>query len=164
MDLGAGQGYLDLVLAYGYGKTVIGVDDNTIQTHGANIRSKKALRFKRDHEIGSLSFVNRRIHVSESFESLLDQKESNGKNWILCGLHTCGDLSPSSIHHFLESDASILVNVSCCYNRLTETIPEGYKDEPRIEENPGFPMSKYLRNSELFLGHSARSTACQCTR
>lgn len=143
--MGAGQGYLDLALAYGYGKTVIGVDDDTIQTHGAKNRSVKALRFKKDHKIGSLFYINRRVHVSESFDSLLKevgtQVEFENRNWLLCGLHTCGDLSPASIHHFLESDASVLVNVSCCYNRLTETIPNGYKDEPNLEDNPGFPMS-----------------------
>lgn len=176
--MGAGQGYLDLALAYGYGKTVIGVDDDTAQTHGAKRRSVEALRFKGDHKIGSLFYINRRVHVSESFDSLLKevgmQVEFENKNWLLCGLHTCGDLSPASIKHFLQSDASVLVNVSCCYNRLTETIPEGYKDDPKVEINPGFPMSSkmiidpkfldYVKSSNLYIGHSGRSTACQCTR
>ena len=87
-------------------------------------------------------------------------------------MHTCGDLSPASIRHFLDSDASVLVNVSCCYNRLTETVPLGYKEEPKFEENPGFPMSgnyfknlisDYLKSSNIYIGHSGRSTACQCT-
>lgn len=165
LDFGAGQGYLDLALAYGYGKTVIGVDDDSIQTHGAKRRSIKALRFKRDHEIGSLYFINRKIHVSESIESLLEEVgvQLADKKWLLCGLHTCGDLSPASIHHFLASDSSVLVNVSCCYNRLSETIPKGYKDEPNIADNPGFPMSDYVKSSNIYIGHSGRSAACQCT-
>jgi hypothetical protein len=167
LDLGAGQGYLDLALAYVYGRTVIGVDDNSNQTHGAKQRSVKALRYTKDHKVGSLFYINRRIHVSESFDSLLKeagkQAEFENRKWLLCGLHTCGDLSPASIHHFLESDASVLVNVSCCYNRLTETIPKGYKDEPFKEPNPGFPMSDYLKSSKFYIGHSGRSTACQCT-
>jgi SAM-dependent methyltransferase len=167
LDLGSGQGYLDLALAYAYGRTVIGVDNDSLQTHGAKKRSVNALRFKKNHKIGSLYYVNRRIHVSESFDSLLKEEgirvEFENRKWLLCGLHTCGDLSPASIQHFLESDASVLVNVSCCYNRLTETIPEGYKDKPKVEPNPGFPMSDYVKSSKFYIGHSGRSTACQCT-
>ena len=49
------------------------------------------------------------------------------------GLHTCGNLAPSSLETFLQSPrAKFLCNVGCCYNHLTTT---------------GFPMSSHLKSS-----------------
>ena len=49
------------------------------------------------------------------------------------GLHTCGDLAPSSLNTFLQSPgAALLCNVGCCYNHLT---------------SEGFPLSQHVRDS-----------------
>ena len=51
------------------------------------------------------------------------------------GLHTCGDLAPTSINTFLRTErARLLCNVGCCYNHLTSR---------------GFPLSKYLQLSKF---------------
>ncbi|KAJ3331546.1 hypothetical protein HDU76_002862 [Blyttiomyces sp. JEL0837] len=94
--------------------------------------------------------------------------------WLLCGLHTCGDLAVSAIRHFLTSDASVLVSVGCCYNKLTEATdglqtpawhaehehttetphpltisPANETAEPTgttiLPQNFGYPLSTYLR-------------------
>lgn len=39
---------------------------------------------------------------------------------LLCGLHTCGDLGPTILRHFISSDAKSMVNIGCCYNKMTE--------------------------------------------
>lgn len=147
LDLGAGQGYLDYILSHVYGRTVIGVDDDTLQTCGAIRRTDKIKKvaLKQGHASGHCFHINKRITAQETFASLLsqvleetqlDSLPSTSQDWILCGLHTCGDLAPASIKHFLESDARVLVNVGCCYNRLSESDPE----QPS-NATPGFPMS-----------------------
>ena len=53
----------------------------------------------------------------------------------IVGLHTCGDLAPTSIRTFLHTEkARLLCNVGCCYNHLTSL---------------GFPLSKYLQLSKF---------------
>ena len=53
----------------------------------------------------------------------------------IVGLHTCGDLAPTSIRTFLHTDrARLLCNVGCCYNHLTSL---------------GFPLSNYLQSREF---------------
>ncbi|RKO84955.1 methyltransferase domain-containing protein [Blyttiomyces helicus] len=123
LDIGAGQGYLDAALAFGYRHTVIGVDDDEVQTCGAKRRTglieKLYARPKnRAQAVGRLLHVNRRVTASESFTDLLAEVADD--RWLLCGLHTCGDLAPAMIRHFLESNAQVLVGVGCCYNKLTE--------------------------------------------
>ncbi|KAJ3242567.1 hypothetical protein HDU81_000012 [Chytriomyces hyalinus] len=191
MDIGAGQGYLDLSLAFQYGKTVIGVDDDQVQTCGAKRRSDlletKGFVKRGDVPAGKLFHVNRRVHANETFASLVEQigkaaGDEGGKsassdggnqelfgmganeaseNWLLCGLHACGDLTPAVMKHFLQSEASALVVVGCCYNMLTENKPEA----PSLHSAVGFPLSAYmLSRSPIFhLGFAARTLACQAT-
>jgi len=40
--------------------------------------------------------------------------------WLICGLHTCGDLAPTMIRSFVQSSADVLVNVGCCYHFLSD--------------------------------------------
>ncbi|KAJ3293515.1 hypothetical protein HK104_004387 [Borealophlyctis nickersoniae] len=213
LDIGAGQGYLDAVLAYSYGLTVIGVDDDEVQTCGAKRRSTKMFKGKKRDNAGRVHHINRRVGAGETFENLLreaveetgvdgvsqpadaDEKDplaSNGildepaatparsshSRWMLCGLHTCGDLAAVSIRHFLESDAAVLVGVGCCYNHLTEApnanlaAPPSHWESstnfqrrrpPSKDAPPGFPMSAHVASLSMALGFTARMLACQAT-
>ncbi|KAI9342558.1 methyltransferase domain-containing protein [Obelidium mucronatum] len=175
MDIGAGQGYLDICLAFQYNKTVIGVDDDEIQTCGAKRRTDLANKklYNDGESQGELFHINRRVHAHETFAVLVqevsdsvktntlvsDMTSSQTSGWLLCGLHACGDLTPAIMQHFLDSDANALVCVGCCYNRLTE--PKNH-----VPDRPaGFPLSAYMRSqSPMFhLGFSARNLACQAT-
>ena len=88
-------------------------------------------------------------------------------NCMLIGLHTCGDLSPLSIQTFINSNVKVLVNVSCCYNKLSEKLnraKSNCKESPHpLPNQPGFPMSKFIKDSKFALGFSARTLACQAT-
>ncbi|KAJ3048975.1 hypothetical protein HK097_010032, partial [Rhizophlyctis rosea] len=128
LDMGAGQGYLDAVLAYSYGLTVIGVDDDEVQTCGAIRRSDTIAKMFKNHggSFGKLRHINRRVGVGETFADLLKEGTQDStipepstpsspdtdthERWMLCGLHTCGDLASSSIRHFLQSTATVLVS------------------------------------------------------
>lgn len=48
-----------------------------------------------------------------------DEEETEGR-WTLCGLHACGDLTSNMIKLYLESSATCLFSVGCCYNWITE--------------------------------------------
>ncbi|KAI8900453.1 methyltransferase domain-containing protein [Globomyces pollinis-pini] len=133
----------------------------------------------------SLSDILKRIDVnlSDTIFDNLDQKptrygQEKGKSnleklkllqsqdtsdWLLCGLHTCGDLAVSMIKQFIHSDAKVMINVGCCYNMITE---------PELDNNPtnresldvrhfGYPLSQFVRDQGLYLGSSSRMTACQ---
>ncbi|KAI8819698.1 methyltransferase domain-containing protein [Fimicolochytrium jonesii] len=204
MDMGAGQGYLDAVLAYTYQHTVIGVDDDEVQTCGAKRRSAMIEKiFKgaknRDVRVGRVVHVNRRVHAGEGFGDLLrevDARTGTGAgggekelhapdtdttqpaplNWLLCGLHACGDLSPALIRHFLTSNAKVLVSVGCCYNHLSEKHPSNPSTPISLPPSPpsstptgitthtlGFPLSTHLTSRSTTLGFTARMLACQAT-
>ncbi|KAI8926448.1 hypothetical protein BC831DRAFT_456229 [Entophlyctis helioformis] len=85
IDMGAGQGYLDACLAFTYGHTVIGVDDNLIQTCGAKSKSARIeVAMVNQHKrrvdageevaggVGKVYHVNRRVERHETFESVLE--------------------------------------------------------------------------------------------
>ncbi|KAJ3156608.1 hypothetical protein HDU89_004390 [Geranomyces variabilis] len=81
MDIGAGQGYLDACLAYTYQHTVIGVDDDEIQTCGAKRRSELIEKIfssskNRGKAVGKVFHINRRVGSGESFETLLREAEA----------------------------------------------------------------------------------------
>ncbi|KAJ3031530.1 UNVERIFIED_CONTAM: hypothetical protein HDU68_003066 [Siphonaria sp. JEL0065] len=130
MDIGAGQGYLDICLAFQYNKTVIGVDDDEIQTCGAKRRTDLVNKklYTNASPQGRVYHINRRVRANETFAAVVkevsesmnfdgvDQEATdlNSGNdgtggWLLCGLHACGDLTPAIIKHFLDSDATALV-------------------------------------------------------
>ncbi|KAJ3111619.1 hypothetical protein HDU96_005525 [Phlyctochytrium bullatum] len=177
LDLGAGQGYLDTVLAHSYGRTVIGVDDDEVQTCGAKRRNEKLTKAHsknkkrkaddasgtdRVQEMGEVYHINRRVHAGEAFEDLLRevQKEMDGagpeessarletvadnQQWLLCGLHACGDLTPAMFRHFLNSTARAVVCVSCCYNKLTES-PLPSPSAASTNSVPAWESTKDLR-------------------
>ena len=63
-----------------------------------------------------------------SSDELLHLLSSTGSgihgNYILVGLHTCGDLSATMLRLFVESDIFVgLVSVGCCYMKLSDGYP-----------------------------------------
>jgi hypothetical protein len=165
VDLGAGQGYLDQCLAYQYGHAVIGVDDSHIQTKGALKNKQIILRANESkHCTGMLYHINSRVETTDTFVDIVgkiqDYISTPDPSYLLCGLHTCGDLAPSMLRQFVIGDAKVVVNVGCCYNHLTES--ESMKDSHSVNHH-GFPMSQYLTSRQVHLGYSTRMTATQAT-
>ncbi|ORY50005.1 hypothetical protein BCR33DRAFT_781516 [Rhizoclosmatium globosum] len=75
LDIGAGQGYLDISLAYQYDKIVMGVDDDEIQTCGAKRRIELANKqlYKNTSPQGEIYHINRRVQANEKFSSLVEE-------------------------------------------------------------------------------------------
>jgi hypothetical protein len=165
VDLGAGQGYLDQCLVYQYGHTVIGVDDSHVQTQGA-LKHKQIIQRANEskHCAGKLYHINSRVETTDTFEDILRKVNDHitipNPSYLLCGLHTCGDLASSMLRQFVIGDAKVVVNVGCCYNHLTEV---DFEERANPVEHPGFPMSQYLKSRRVQLGYSTRMTATQAT-
>lgn len=137
MDLGSGQAYLDIALALEYGYTIIGVDEDEIQTSGASRNTRDAKKHFPGKTL-DLHYINRRVEPHEGFDDLLsstvdagtDSSGTECSHFGIVGLHTCGDLAAASLEHFLNAqNARFLVNVGCCYNCLSDK---------------GFPLSDHL--------------------
>ncbi|XP_064795439.1 methyltransferase-like protein 25 isoform X2 [Oncorhynchus masou masou] len=79
---------------------------------------------------------------------------------VMVGLHTCGDLAPSTLRMFVAKRELLSVcSVGCCYHLLSEEF------DPTRQECPsssvcGFPLSGYLREQSWFCGRNARMSAC----
>lgn len=92
-------------------------------------------------------------------------QEDEVGNIMLVGLHTCGNLAPSSLRLFSNDPENIrcMINVGCCYNLLTEEYESApsWLEEELNNSGYGFPMSSYLKNLKFCLGRNARMLAAQ---
>ncbi|KAF8954731.1 Methyltransferase-like protein 25 [Entomortierella lignicola] len=89
-----------------------------------------------------------------------EQREEEEERWTLCGLHACGDLTSNMIKLYLESSATCLFSVGCCYHWITER----YDKEGNIvifDGSHGFPLSAVFNRHKAHLGEHAKMTACQ---
>ncbi|KAG0198277.1 Methyltransferase-like protein 25 [Mortierella sp. GBA30] len=88
-----------------------------------------------------------------------DTEEEEGR-WTLCGLHACGDLTSNMIKLYLESSATCLFSVGCCYHWITER----YDNAGNIvisDGTHGFPLSAAFNQHKTHLGEHAKMIACQ---
>ncbi|KAF1372324.1 hypothetical protein PFLUV_G00264090 [Perca fluviatilis] len=78
---------------------------------------------------------------------------------VMVGLHTCGDLAPSTLRMFVaKPELASVCSVGCCYHLLSEEFdPAGQECLPGV---CGFPLSQYLRDRSWFCGRNARMSAC----
>uniref|UniRef100_A0A8C3FX12 Methyltransferase like 25 n=1 Tax=Cyclopterus lumpus TaxID=8103 RepID=A0A8C3FX12_CYCLU len=74
---------------------------------------------------------------------------------VMVGLHTCGDLAPSTLRMFVaKPELAAVCSVGCCYHLLSEEF------DPCLLGVCGFPLSRYLRDRSWFCGRNARMSAC----
>nr|XP_046234964.1 methyltransferase-like protein 25 isoform X2 [Scatophagus argus] len=78
---------------------------------------------------------------------------------VMVGLHTCGDLAPSTLRMFVaKPELAAVCSVGCCYHLLSEEFdPAGQGCSSGV---CGFPLSQYLRDQSWFCGRNARMSAC----
>ncbi|KAI9253932.1 methyltransferase domain-containing protein [Phascolomyces articulosus] len=171
LDLGSGQGYLSRALAFHHDMNVLAVDMSEIQTKGAERFDRRVIRHEEKYKEDQEGYRGRLTHITElitpdNILSVLtrwgdDQDDSSHdeddpkKHWLICGLHTCGDLSTLIMRLFAtENDkVSCLVNVGCCYHYLTEKPGFSFPET-------GFPMSDTLAKMNFIMGTTARVLAC----
>ncbi|XP_030070798.1 methyltransferase-like protein 25 isoform X3 [Microcaecilia unicolor] len=78
---------------------------------------------------------------------------------MLVGLHTCGDLAPTTLRLFASKpEIKAVCSVGCCYHLLSEEFEN--TAEEFTQETWGFPMCQYLREEAWCCGRNARMSAC----
>lgn len=95
-------------------------------------------------------------HLSDHHE----EEEHDVGRWTLCGLHACGDLTSNMVKLFLESSATCLFSVGCCYHWITER----YNKDGQVvldDGSHGFPLSSVFNTRKAHLGDHAKMIACQ---
>ncbi|XP_074554444.1 putative methyltransferase-like protein 25 [Halichoeres trimaculatus] len=95
------------------------------------------------------------VTAETELRELIDELE----NAVMVGLHTCGDLAPSTLRMFVAKDELTAVcSVGCCYHLLSEEFDPAR--EEMVHGVCGFPLSQYLRQQYWFCGRNARMSAC----
>uniref|UniRef100_H3D0C6 Methyltransferase like 25 n=1 Tax=Tetraodon nigroviridis TaxID=99883 RepID=H3D0C6_TETNG len=83
---------------------------------------------------------------------------------VMVGLHTCGDLAPSTLRMFVaKAELAAVCSVGCCYHLLSEQFDpsaQGNRDSSDTQGACGFPLSQYLLQRSCFCGRNARMSAC----
>lgn len=174
LDLGAGQGYLSRILKFQYGLHVLAVDFDQLQTCGAQRIDD---RYKQDSNgVGSL--IHETLYADpESIEQALYKAwghEGTLPPIIICGLHACGDLTPTIMRLFVQLDAIRgMACIGCCYNLVSVQGARNVLWKPpgsEIAPTPtawGFPLSKaateYCSSKNYKLNRHARMSSLQST-
>ncbi|XP_037316396.2 methyltransferase-like protein 25 [Pungitius pungitius] len=120
-------------------------------------RKRENLERKAQNGAAGVAFSPLTSYVTAETElrELIDELEDA----VVVGLHTCGDLAPSTLRMFVaKPELAAVCSVGCCYHLLTEEF------DPARQEGAsgprGFPLSRYLRDRSWFCGRNARMSAC----
>ncbi|KAJ1943555.1 hypothetical protein GGF37_002594 [Kickxella alabastrina] len=180
-DVGAGQGYLTRVLAYASGNSgaeLLALDHDWKQARGAEkyqeriLKRLKGPRARADGYQWDDTLAKRIVHDVQAIDmqstgalEAVAKGGIPGSNYMVCGLHACGDLSSAVLKTFAESDLAAVVLVPCCYNHITENSDvHGAVSGKQLNQSehcaqPGFPLSTKFPN--VVFGTNALKAACQ---
>jgi len=191
VDIGAGEGYVSHVLSQHYGYRVIAVEGNEEYSQkGAKRVSSVSTQIRKQvvESGGTLaephfmvySLTNDSIGSFEAavqavIKRTLDEKkirgaegvekEHNGQtephNYVIIGLHTCGDLAIKVIDLFLNSPHAVgLVVIGCCYQLTTSLIGE-HSTIDRGTPFSIYPHSTLLRMKRFRMGWGSLKVATE---
>uniref|UniRef100_A0A224YYH2 Rrna adenine n-6-methyltransferase n=1 Tax=Rhipicephalus zambeziensis TaxID=60191 RepID=A0A224YYH2_9ACAR len=176
LDVGSGQGHLARLLALDKKLRVATVDlvgshltsaqrfDNQAALH---VQKKKTMETEGEatdsschlpqHVELEISMATTPAELEQVADKAWGRAKSGVENFVLVGLHTCGNLGPSMIQLFADSPAARgLVSVGCCYMKLNEGRCEG------MERKTAYPMSSHIcaLGKVAALSYQAREVAC----
>ncbi|KAF9118914.1 Methyltransferase-like protein 25 [Mortierella sp. 14UC] len=98
------------------------------------------------------------INCGGESQDLLEEDEE--ARWTLCGLHACGDLTSNMVKLYLESSATCLFSVGCCYHWITERYDKA-GNIAIADGSHGFPLSAAFNRHKCHLGEHPKMIACQ---
>ncbi|TWU72854.1 hypothetical protein ED733_002993 [Metarhizium rileyi] len=148
VDMGSGQGYLSITLAYLFPSLrCLSIDGSESQVAGS-----QAFATSLGIPDNRLRQVVQWIDGSSALASMIEDW-AQGESCMLVGLHACGNLSEHMLRYFAAVPCiEALAVVGCCYNHII----------PRSPANPaGFPISTALRKHNVTLSATALMTGCQ---
>lgn len=148
VEMGSGQGYLSISLAYLYPDLqILSIDGSEAQIAGARSCAES---------LGiSETQIDHRVQYIDGSQDLSAKIETwaNGSKCIITGLHACGNLSEHMLRYFTTTPCvQAIAVIGCCYHHII----------PRSSEHPtGFPISLKLREQQVKLGPRALMAAGQ---
>lgn len=148
IDMGSGQGYLSVTLAFLYPSLhVLAIDGSESQAAGSQAFAA-SLGLSDNRITHSIRYIDGSAPLADEMAAWAD-----GHKCMLVGLHACGTLSEHMLRYFQMCPfIAQLGAVGCCYNHIV----------PRSEDNPaGFPISERLRRRGVTLSATALMTGCQ---
>lgn len=148
IDMGSGQGYLSISLAYLFPHIqVLAIDGSKSQVAGS-----KSFAASLDIPESRLRHLVRWIDGSSTLAAEVAEW-ANGEKCMLVGLHACGSLSEHMIRYFTMIPClEALAVVGCCYNHIVPRSPSC---------STGFPISSTLSDKNAILSPTALMTGCQ---
>ncbi|KAH8660074.1 methyltransferase domain-containing protein [Xylariales sp. PMI_506] len=148
IDMGSGQGYLSVALAYLFPSLhVLAIDGSESQVAGSK-------SFAASLGIDETKLCHLVRYIDGTAPLVAEMAAwAGGQRCMLVGLHACGQLSEHMLRYFTTLPwIALLGAVGCCYNHIV----------PRSHNCPdGFPISARLRTREVALSATAMMTGCQ---
>ncbi|KAH8895196.1 hypothetical protein GQ53DRAFT_714806 [Thozetella sp. PMI_491] len=148
VDMGSGQGYLSVSLAYLFPQLrVLAIDGSKSQVAGS-----QAFAASLGLSESRLRHVVHWIDGTSTLDTMIEEWAGPEK-CMLVGLHACGSLAEHMIRYFTTVPSIVsLAAIGCCYNHIVA----------RSASHPsGFPISLALRQHNVALSPTALMTGCQ---
>lgn len=154
IDVGSGKGYLSSYLSLCYQLKVIGIDLNSHNSAGALFRADKFHQYWQKHlgnkfnmDSANLDMRFKPVTAKVDETTKLDNFDKTDENFVICGLHTCGDLCGNAISLFLKEPKLLgLCIVGCCYHHLTESSDTNNQSEFYLKDK-----NSSLQLDDIFL-------------
>lgn len=148
VDMGSGQGYLTLALAFLCpALRILAIDGSESQIAGSRAFAA-SLGITEDKVTHLVRYIDGTASLAKEIEDW-----AGGDRCMLVGLHACGQLSEHMVRYFAKLPfITSLGAVGCCYNHIrpmSGSCPEG------------FPISNRLRQRGIALSPTAMMTGCQ---
>ncbi|XP_043277424.1 methyltransferase-like protein 25 [Venturia canescens] len=132
IDAGAGKGYLSTNISQKYGIPVLGIDSSENNIRGAIHRQGMILKKNRKKNLDNNALVHYSVqYIDEGTDyneliRLQFAERNISNNYILSGLHTCGQLAHTMIKQFLRNPClKCICVVPCCYHLTEESLTSG---------------------------------------
>ncbi|XP_028406922.1 protein RRNAD1-like isoform X2 [Dendronephthya gigantea] len=166
VDVGAGLGHLSRLLSYGYKLRVVTIEGVGCHKNNAEKIDEKVLKKLQKQESAEkavetvdkpLVHITHHINadistekfakiVSDAFSKMESDETSkqlnsqkmfaSSENFIIVGLHTCGDLAPTLLRVFTQCQSAVgLISVGCCYMKLSHEKSTRDQTTPTLRGN-----------------------------
>ena len=100
-------------------------------------------------------FITPEISLSDLLSSHCNWPLLAGDGFLLTGLHTCGELAPSTLQLFhTSSETTALCNVGCCYHLLEEAfLRSPYANQGTLHGNETIMVWKWNKTIIVYNEH-----------
>ncbi|XP_042366871.1 methyltransferase-like protein 25 isoform X2 [Plectropomus leopardus] len=135
------------------------IPPSQLSTEERERRKRENLERKAQNRSTSSSVMFSPLTSYVTAETELRELINELEDAVMVGLHTCGDLAPSTLRMFVaKAELAAVCSVGCCYHLLSEEFdPAGQESSHGV---CGFPLSQYLHDQSWFCGRNARMSAC----